>query len=150
MSSEPRGTVAFSLTRIASQSRAARTSPRERIPTKARVERSGSRSTISCAMREIPRRTSSAPSSTVSPDSFPASRDRSLKGSLGKVYSLEALADADDGDLALEALVVDDERVVPRQGIARHIDHEVATSVERARRSLRAAGAGIAEAHEER
>src|SRR6266540_510124 len=79
MSREPSGTPAPSFAWIASRRRAASTSPRERMPMMARAERSRSRSTISCAIREMARRTSSAPSKMVRPGSFPASQDRSLK-----------------------------------------------------------------------
>src|SRR2546426_356220 len=99
----------------------------------ASVERSRSRSTISCAIREMARRTSSAPSSMVRPDSFPASQDRSLKGGAQGMVARRGLADADDRDLPLLAFVVHDERVVPWQRVAGHVHHQLAAPVERPR-----------------
>src|SRR4030081_479246 len=148
MSSEPRGTVAFSLARIASQSRAARTSPRERIPT---MGRGGE---VPVALDDLVRDAGDRATDVVGTEQYGQSRllpglsGPVVKGVLAKVYSLWELADADDRDLALQPLVVDDERVVPREGIALHVHHETATAVERARRRLRAAGVGVAEAHE--
>jgi hypothetical protein len=79
MSIAPSGILTPSFARIAVWMRAASASPRARMPMMARRERSRSRSTISCAIRVMARRTSSAPSSVVVWRSFPASQDRSLK-----------------------------------------------------------------------
>src|SRR6185503_6705624 len=61
-----------------------------------------------------------------------------------------ALPDAEDRDDALLSLVVDRERVVPWQRCAGEVHHQLAASVERARGRLRATGARVPKAHEER
>src|SRR3989441_11129597 len=84
---------------MASRMRDASASPRARIPTIARRERSRSRSTISCAILVMARRTSSAPSGVVIWRSFPASQDRYLKViALRQVYEFRTREDVHDAE----------------------------------------------------
>src|SRR5258706_5887318 len=64
--------------------------------------------------------------------------------------ALRELADAEDRDDALLSLVIDRERVVARERCACEVHHQLAASVERARGRLRATGARVAKADEER